>query len=112
MQGCLEGLVHRGFVAEAGAALRDYPRYLAALRIRRERLDTEPRRDAELMARIDPLQQAWQHRVDALPPGRPPGEALVRVRWLLEEYRVSLWAQHLGTAAPVSDTRIRKLLDR
>ncbi|HEU4567008.1 MAG TPA: ATP-dependent RNA helicase HrpA [Marmoricola sp.] len=112
MQGCLERLVHRGFVAEAGAALRDYPRYLAALRIRRERLDTEPRRDAELMAWVDPLQQAWQHRVDALPPGRPPGEALTRVRWLLEEYRVSLWAQHLGTAAPVSDTRIRKLLDR
>jgi ATP-dependent helicase HrpA len=113
MQGCLERLVHRGFIADAGAdALRSYPRYLAALRIRRERLDAEPRRDAELMARVDPLQRAWQHRVDALPPGRPPGEELVRVRWLLEEYRVSLWAQQLGTAVPVSDARIRKLLDR
>jgi len=38
----------------------------------------------------------------------PP--ALDRVRWLLEEYRVSLWAQQLGTAQPVSDTRIRKAL--
>jgi ATP-dependent helicase HrpA len=110
MQGCLSRLVHRGFIASAGAALRAYPRYLSALRIRRERLDAEPRRDAELMARIDPLQQAWQHRIDALPPGRPPGEDLVRVRWLLEEYRVSLWAQQLGTAQPVSDARIRKLL--
>ena len=45
-------------------------------------------------------------------PGRPPGEDLVRVRWLLEEYRVSLWAQHLGTAQPVSEARIRKLLSR
>ena len=71
---CLERLVHRGFIAEAGApALRQYPRYLAALLQRRERLDTEPRRDAELMARVDPLQQAWQHRMDALPAGRPPG---------------------------------------
>ncbi|HEY6932087.1 MAG TPA: ATP-dependent RNA helicase HrpA [Marmoricola sp.] len=113
MRGCLERLVHRGFIGEAGAAaLRDYPRYLAALRQRRERLDAEPRRDAELMARVAPLQQAWQHRLDALPPGRPPGEDLERVRWMLEEYRVSLWAQQLGTAMPVSDARIRKLLDR
>jgi ATP-dependent helicase HrpA len=113
MRAGLERLVHRGFIASAGAgALRSYPRYLAALRIRRERLDAEPRRDAELMARVDPLQRAWQHRVDALPPGRPPGEDLVRVRWLLEEFRVSLWAQQLGTAVPVSDARIRKLLDR
>jgi ATP-dependent helicase HrpA len=48
--------------------------------------------------------------MDALPDGRPPGEALRRVRWMLEEYRVSLWAQHLGTAYPVSDARIRKAL--
>ena len=113
MRGCLERLVHRGFIASAGAAaLRDYPRYLAALRHRRERLESEPRRDAELMARVEPLQRAWRNRIDALPPGRPPGEDLVTVRWLLEEYRVSLWAQQLGTARPVSDTRIRKLLDR
>ncbi|HET8561140.1 MAG TPA: ATP-dependent RNA helicase HrpA, partial [Marmoricola sp.] len=113
MRGCLARLVHRGFIGSAGAAaLRDYPRYLAALRHRRERLEAEPRRDAELMARVDPLQQAWQHRIDALPPGRPPGEDLVTVRWMLEEYRVSLWAQQLGTTRSVSDTRIRKLLDR
>ena len=46
----------------------------------------------------------------ALPEGRPPGAHLRRVRWMLEEYRVSLWAQHLGTAYPVSDQRIRKAL--
>ena len=50
--------------------------------------------------------------MEALPEGRPPGEALRRVRWMLEEYRVSLWAQHLGTAYPVSDARIRKALRR
>ena len=59
-------------------------------------------RDAQLMAQIADLQEAYLHQVDALPEGRPPGAALRRVRWMLEEYRVSLWAQHLGTAYSVS----------
>ena len=59
---------------------------------------------------IADLQETWLHRIEALPPGRPPGAALRSVRWLLEEYRISLWAQQLGTAVPVSDQRIRKAL--
>ena len=106
----LERLVHPGFIADAGAAaLREYPRYLRAMAARVERLP-ELARDRELMSRVDPLQQAWQHRVDALPEGRPMPADLRRVRWMLEEYRVSLWAQGLGTAQPVSDARIRKVL--
>jgi ATP-dependent helicase HrpA len=104
-------LVHRGFVAEVGAvALRSYPRYLAALVERRHRLDASPGRDLELMMRVDEFQRGWDQRMAALPAGRPPGEGLVRLRWMIEEYRVSLWAQHLGTAVPVSDTRLRKLM--
>jgi ATP-dependent helicase HrpA len=110
LRGQLGRLVFPGFVAEAGApALRDYPRYLRAMAARIDRL-ADLARDQELMGRIDPLQQAWQHRVDALPEGRPIGADLRRVRWMLEEYRVSLWAQQLGTAQPVSDARIRKIL--
>ena len=106
----LARLVHPGFIAEAGSpALREYPRYLKAMAARVERLPDQAR-DRELMDRIDVLQQAWQHRVDALPEGRPLGADLRRVRWMLEEYRVSLWAQNLGTAQPVSDARIRKAL--
>lgn len=106
-------LVHRGFVAEAGAAaLRGYPRYLGALAERRRRLDSAPGRDLELMARVGEFQQAWEQRIAALPDGRPPGAGLEQLRWLIEEYRVSLWAQHLGTAVPVSDTRLRKLVNR
>jgi len=64
------------------------------------------------LQRTSPLarQASWEHRMEALPEGRPPGEALRRVRWMLEEYRVSLWAQQLGTAHPVSDERVRKAL--
>ena len=111
MKAQLARLVHRGFVGEAGATqLRRYPTYLAGLEHRRQRLDENINRDRQAMDRIAELQEAWLHQVDALPEGRPPGAHLRRVRWMLEEYRLSLWAQHLGTAYPVSDQRIRKAL--
>jgi ATP-dependent helicase HrpA len=107
-------LVHDGFVGEVGAArLRRYPTYLEAARRRRVALDEgggAVTRDRALMDRVADLQEAWGHQVAALPAGRPPDARLRRVRWMLEEYRVSLWAQQLGTDGPVSDQRIRKAL--
>jgi ATP-dependent helicase HrpA len=107
----LARLVGRGFLGEAGAArLHRYPTYLTAIRRRRERLDEEVARDRQQMDQVLGLEDAWLHQVQALPEGRPAGERLRRVRWMLEEYRVSLWAQQLGTDGPVSDQRIRRLL--
>ncbi|KAA1425907.1 ATP-dependent RNA helicase HrpA [Nocardioides antri] len=115
MQAQLGRLVPAGFVGEAGAAqLRRYPVYLAAIRRRREQLGEggpAVARDRERLDRVRPLQEAYLHRIDALPVGRPPDAALRQVRWQLEEFRVSLWAPQLGTAGKVSDVRIRKLLD-
>ncbi|WP_110208282.1 ATP-dependent RNA helicase HrpA [Nocardioides daejeonensis] len=111
MRGQLARLVHRGFVAEAGVPrLRELPRYLRAVLLRREKLESQLAKDRQLMDQIGELQVAWEHRISALPQGRPPGVELRRARWLLEEYRVSLWAQQLGTKEPVSDARIRKAL--
>ena len=111
MRDQLARLVHRGFVAEAGPTqLRRYPTYLTALEQRRERLDDQPGRDRQQLDRVADLQEAYLHQVAALPAERPPTAALREVRWLLEEYRVSLWAQQLGTPRPVSDQRIRKAL--
>jgi ATP-dependent helicase HrpA len=105
-------LVHRGFVADVGAGqLRELPRYLAAVGLRRVKLPESVGRDRLLMDQMTALQEGYLHRLDALPDGRPPSAGLVRVRWMLEELRVSLWAQHLGTAYPISDTRVRKALD-
>jgi ATP-dependent helicase HrpA len=104
-------LVDRGFVADAGPArLRDLVRYLGAVRHRRERLESQVARDRQLMDQMSGLQDAWLHAVAALPEGQPVPEHLRAARWLIEEYRVSLWAQHLGTGAKVSDQRIRKAL--
>jgi ATP-dependent helicase HrpA len=108
----VEGLVHRGFVSDVGAdQLRHLPRYLAAVRARRERLPSALVRDRLLMDQVSSLQGAYRHRLDALGQGRPPSAGLVRVRWMLEELRVSLWDQGRGTAYPVSETRVRKALD-
>ncbi|HEX5860976.1 MAG TPA: DUF3418 domain-containing protein, partial [Nocardioides sp.] len=111
MKAQLARLVHRGFLGEAGVAqLRRYPTYLAALDQRRAALDSQVARDRQLMDRVADLQEAYLHQVAALAEGRPPDAHLRRVRWMLEEFRVSLWAQQLRTAYPVSDQRIRKAL--
>jgi ATP-dependent helicase HrpA len=114
MKAQLERLVHAGFLSEAGPEqLRRYPTYLRALTLRREALDqggATVNRDRQLMDRIAELQESYLHQVAALPDGRPPGERLRRARWMLEELRVSLWAQQLGTAYPVSDQRVRAAL--
>ena len=105
-------LVAPGFVSEAGEEqLRQYPRYLAALNLRHRRLTESPAKDLEQMSRVAEFQAGWEQRVAALPKGRPPGAGLVRLRWLIEEYRVSLWAQQLGTREPVSDTRLRAAMN-
>jgi ATP-dependent helicase HrpA len=114
MKSQLARLVHPGFVSEAGPMrLRRYPAYLRALRHRRDRLDdgvVAVNRDRQQLAMVSELEDAYLHAVAALPDGRPPGAALRSVRWMLEEYRISLFAQQVGTAGPVSDQRIRKAL--
>ncbi len=114
MQAQLARLVHPGFVGEAGTQrLRRYPAYLTALTHRRARLDdgfAAVNRDRQQLAQLTDLEESYLHAVGALAEGRPPGEGLRRVRWLLEEYRISLFAQEVRTAEPVSDQRIRKAL--
>jgi ATP-dependent helicase HrpA len=104
-------LIRRGFIGEIGFdRLRHVRRYLQGVLTRRQKLDAGVGADRALMDKLRSLEEAYLHRVEAMPDGRVPTEELERVRWLLEEYRVSLWAQQLGTAEPVSDARIRKAL--
>ncbi|TQK69724.1 ATP-dependent RNA helicase HrpA [Nocardioides sp. SLBN-35] len=116
LQGQLARLVHDGFVGEAGLVrLRRYRTWLAAMRERRTALETGGpavlAKDRQRMDVLQPLQDAYLARVGALPDERPAGAGLRAIRWMLEEYRVSLWAQQLGTDGPISDVRIRKALD-
>ena len=75
--------------------LQEFPRYLQAIEQRLEKLGRDPRRDAQLAAEIAPLETRYRERVKAERGLRPPGED--EFRWMLEEFRVSLFAQQLRT---------------
>jgi ATP-dependent helicase HrpA len=104
MQAQVAELVHPGFVAETSAGhLPHLVRYLKAVERRLEKLPEDPDLDAVRMQRI----AAVRKEIDALPPG--PGKR--EMRWMVEELRVSLFAQVLGTAHPVSEQRILRAID-
>ncbi|HET7810562.1 MAG TPA: ATP-dependent RNA helicase HrpA [Steroidobacteraceae bacterium] len=84
--------------------LREFPRYLQAIEQRLEKLPLDPRRDAKLAAEIAPLEARYRERVKAERGMKPPGTD--EFRWLLEELRVSLFAQALGTRTRVSARRL------
>jgi ATP-dependent helicase HrpA len=105
-------LVYRGFIAATGVArLPDVLRYLRAAARRVQRVADNPATDRDRMRSIQELEEAYRRRRDAWPQGRPLPDALREARWLLEELRVSQFAQGLGTRQPVSSKRIRRLLD-
>ncbi|AUI53032.1 ATP-dependent RNA helicase HrpA [Arthrobacter crystallopoietes] len=108
----LEQLVYPGFVARTGyAQLSHLPRYLAAIERRLEKLPTNVARDGQQMAAVQKLEDEYDDAVAALRPGsRHPG-ALRKVRWMLEELRVSFFAQELGTAYSISEKRVRAALN-
>jgi ATP-dependent helicase HrpA len=105
----LSRLIFPGFVTAAGARrLPDMLRYLRAIDRRLERLPEDPHRDRERMLQIQQLEARYVRTRDA-----HPGALKVReVRWMLEELRVSFFAQQLGTAYPISEKRILKALDQ
>jgi ATP-dependent helicase HrpA len=80
------------------------------MRVRLDRLPRDPVRDLDLMDRVHAVEDAWHDALDQLPGGVVVPEALREVRWMIEELRVSLFAQSLGTAHPVSEQRILRLV--
>jgi ATP-dependent helicase HrpA len=86
--------------------LPDVVRYLEGMRVRLDRLPQNVSRDLAAMDRVHAAEDAWHDAVDAVPPAVAVPPALLEVRWMLEELRVSLFAQQLGTAYPVSDKRV------
>ena len=102
----LADLIYEGFLDDLQPGrLQEIPRYLNAILIRFERLEQDPRQDAVRAAAISPW---WQKYTDWLGRGREYTEQLDTFRWLLEEYRVSQFAQQLGTREKVSAKRLEK----
>ena len=120
LQEQLDSLVHPGFVREVEKSrLQQFPRYLKAMRLRAERLRQDATRDQARMLTVrgywrDYLKlraarggsDAWKET------NRPAGDELDDLRWLIEELRVSLFAQELKTAEPVSPKRLAALVSK
>ncbi|MGI8576663.1 MAG: ATP-dependent RNA helicase HrpA [Nocardioidaceae bacterium] len=104
-------MIYPGFVAESGVSgLRNLSRYFAAMGERLDKLPSDPRRDAVLMGTVAGVQTPYLHQLAALPAGRRPDAMLREIGWMIEELRVSLWAQRLGTTRPISPPRIERAL--
>jgi ATP-dependent helicase HrpA len=104
-------LVYPGFISEIGPRrLPDVHRYLRAVERRLEKLPQSPTADQQRMAIVHAVQADYDAAVHSLPPGQPIPDELTEIRWMIEELRVSLFAQALKTAYPVSDKRIRRAL--
>ncbi|MEU5758948.1 ATP-dependent RNA helicase HrpA [Nocardia sp. NPDC047648] len=107
----LDNLVFRGFVSETSAArLRELPRYLQAAVARLEALPGSAVRDRQGMAELDRVLAAYDRLVASLPQSRRHAPAVTEIWWMIEEFRVSLFAQKLGTPFPVSAKRIEKAI--
>ncbi|TYA49314.1 ATP-dependent RNA helicase HrpA [Aggregatibacter actinomycetemcomitans] len=103
----LSGLVYQGFVQKNGySRLPDLLRYLQAIDKRIDKLSQDVNRDRAAMLRVEQVQQAYQQLLAKLPKSKPISDEVAEIRYMIEELRVSLFAQQLGTKYQVSEKRI------
>lgn len=108
MQAQLDRLVYRGFLLQTDAAcLGRFPCYLQAMQVRIEKLPVAAARDGQRLQEMAALQEDWLDRQRLASQQGRFDPRLEQIRWLLEELRISLFAQELKTAEPVSVKRIR-----
>lgn len=105
----LDYLVYPGFLsATSREQLDQLPRYLQAIQLRLDSLDRNPERDRQRRAQVEPL---WAQCKRLLADNEIDRDAVLAVRWLLEELRVSVYAQQLGTREKVSVARVDRRLE-
>ncbi|KOE60540.1 ATP-dependent RNA helicase HrpA [Aggregatibacter actinomycetemcomitans] len=103
----LSGLVYQGFVQKSGYhRLPDLLRYLQAIDKRIDKLSQDVNRDRAAMLRVEQVQQAYQQLLAKLPKSKPISDEVAEIRYMIEELRVSLFAQQLGTKYQVSEKRV------
>ncbi|GAB4114193.1 MAG: ATP-dependent RNA helicase HrpA [Wenzhouxiangellaceae bacterium] len=102
----LDDLVYAGFLADLHwHNLEHYPRYLQAMLLRLDKLLQDPAADQRKRAQLGSF---WQRYLDYIDAGGEYNEAVDNYRWMLEEYRVSLFAQNLGTHGKTSAKRLQQ----
>ncbi|WP_313059651.1 DUF3418 domain-containing protein, partial [Pseudomonas rhodesiae] len=105
----LSNLVYPGFVRETPAQwFKELPRYLKAIELRLEKLPSQVQKDRVWSGELSGLWTQYQNRLNKHAQEGKRDPQLELYRWWLEEYRVSLFAQQLGTKVPISDKRLSK----
>ncbi|NNN48000.1 ATP-dependent RNA helicase HrpA [Vibrio sp. V19_P1S1T109] len=108
----IEGLIFKGFATECGwKRLPDILRYMRAIERRMEKLPIDPNKDRLHMLKIEAVTNDYKALLNKIPRGAEVPENVKEIRWMIEELRVSLFAQQLGTPYPVSDKRIKNAID-
>jgi ATP-dependent helicase HrpA len=106
----LDALLPRNFLEEIPfAQLAHLPRYLKALTMRMERAKLNPLKDRERLAQLAPYTAALKKIRENPPKAAEAKRRVEEFRWLIEEFKVSVFAQELGTAMPVSPQRLEQL---
>jgi len=104
----LERLIYPGFVCQVGEAkLNDLKRYLLALQKRLEKLPVNPNQDRLNTIELHDLEERYRALCKNLLTDETESPELAEVYWMMEELRVSLFAQQLGTPYPISAKRVR-----
>ncbi|WP_114784827.1 ATP-dependent RNA helicase HrpA [Vibrio tetraodonis] len=107
----IEGLIFKGFATECGwKRLPDILRYMQAIEKRMEKLPIDPNKDRLHMLKIESVADEYKELLNKVPKGVMVPEKVKQIRWMIEELRVSYFAQQLGTPYPVSDKRVKNAI--
>ncbi|MFA3790427.1 ATP-dependent RNA helicase HrpA [Aliiglaciecola sp. SL4] len=107
----LNSLVFPGFITQFGIVkIDDWNRYIKGIARRLEKLPIDPNKDRLHQLNIEKVQNRYQAALNKIPKGKAVPEQLGFVRWMIEELRISFFAQQLGTPMPISMKRIENQL--
>ncbi len=109
----LNQLIYTGFVQKTTwERLPDLMRYLQAIDKRIDKMTQDINRDRAAQLKVEQVSQAYQQLLNKLPKSKPVSPEILEIRYMIEELRVSLFAQQLGTKYPISDKRILEILSK
>ncbi len=107
----IENLIFKGFATECGwKRLQDIHRYMKAIERRMEKLPIDPNRDRMHLLKVEGITSDYKELLNKIPKGQPIPDKVKEIRWMIEELRVSYFAQQLGTPYPVSDKRVKNAI--
>lgn len=107
----LDSLIYKGFVSDFSAnRLEDLIRYVKALEVRAEKIKVDINKDRQHQITLDKLNESFKDAKSKFKNNAIMPEELAEIRWMIEELRVSLFAQTLGTKYPISEKRVKQAL--